>query len=137
MENLWLVFIQPDRQFWKFGRDYYGLGGIKQLMWQKSIKSKMNKSLAQRHFSVLSEGDIGGYPIPKEKLANTEIQRQNRRNADAAFMIGQVYLKLYPSRVFVYLKHVCTRNQPQTLRENVRRPWSVERSKSPVTVCSS
>ena len=26
---------------------------------------------------------------------------------------------LYPSRVFVYLKHVCTRNEPQTLRENV------------------
>ena len=37
-------------------------------------------------------------------------------------MIGHVYLKLYPSRVFVYLKHVCTRNQPQTLREHVRRP---------------
>ena len=49
----------------------------------------MNKSLAQRHFSVLSEGDIGGYPIPKEKLANTY----------TAFMIGQVYLKLYPMQL--------------------------------------
>ena len=63
----------------------------------------MNKSPAQRHFSVLSEGDIGGYPIPKEKLANTEKPRQNRRNTDTPFMIGQVYLKLYPFRVFVYL----------------------------------
>ena len=37
-------------------------------------------------------------------------------------MIGQAYLKLYPSHVFVYLKHVYTRNQPQPSRENVRRP---------------
>ena len=59
----------------------------------------MNKSPAQRHFSVLSEGDIGGYPIPKEKLANTEIPRQNRRNTYTAFMIGQVYLKLYPMQL--------------------------------------
>ena len=50
-------------------------------------------------------------------------------------MISHVYLKLFPSRVFVYLKRVCTGNQPQTLRQNVRRPWSVKRSKSPVIAC--
>ena len=53
--------------------------------------------------------------IPKYRV-------KNRRNTDTALMIGRVYLKLYPSPVFVYLKHVCTRNQPQTLQENVRRP---------------
>ena len=37
-------------------------------------------------------------------------------------MISQAYLKLYPSHVFVYLKHVYTRNQPQPSRENVGRP---------------
>ena len=37
------------------------------------------------------------------------------------FMNGHVYFKLYLPRAFVYLKHVCTRNQPLTLRENVRR----------------
>ena len=41
------------------------------------------------------------------------------------------FIQLYPSRVFVYLKHVGTRNQTQTLGENVRRPWSVERLKLP------
>lgn len=37
-------------------------------------------------------------------------------------MIGHIYLKLYPFHVFVYLKHVCTRIQPQLLREYVGRP---------------
>ena len=39
------------------------------------------------------------------------------------FMISHAYLKLYPSRVFDYLKHiqVYTSNQPQPLQENVRR----------------
>ena len=47
------------------------------------------------------------------------------------------FIQLYPSRVFVYLKHVGTRNQTQTLGENVRRPWSVERLKCPVIGCPS
>ena len=34
---------------------------------------------------------------------------------DTAFIFGHAYLKLYPSRVFVYLKHLCTSNQPQPL----------------------
>ena len=47
---------------------------------------------------------------------------KNRRNTDTAFIFGLAYLKLYPSRVFVYLKHLCTSNQPRPLRGNVRRP---------------
>ena len=30
--------------------------------------------------------------------------------------------QLWPSHLFVYLKHECTSNQPQPLRENARRP---------------
>ena len=59
--------------------------------------------------------------IPYEKLANTEIRVENGRNTDTAFMIGDAYLTLYPSRMFFYVKHVYTRNQPQPSRENVRR----------------
>ena len=66
-----------------------------------------------------------GYPIPQYRKKNWEIPKyrvKNRRNTDTAFIFGHVYLKLYPSRVFVYLKHLCTSNQPQPLRGNVRRP---------------
>ena len=73
----------------------------------------------QRH----ARGDIGGYPIPYEKLANTKIPScQKSTKYDTAFIFGLAYLKLYPSRVFVYLKHLCTSNQPRPLRGNVRRP---------------
>ena len=47
---------------------------------------------------------------------------ENQQNTDTTFMIGNTCLKFYPSRVFVYLKHLCTSNQPQPLQENVRRP---------------
>ena len=53
-------------------------------------------------------GSTKNWQIPKYRV-------KNRRNADTTFMIGT----LYPSRVFVYLKHVCTRNEPQTFRESV------------------
>ena len=55
------------------------------------------------------EGDIGGYPVPGYRKKNWQIPKfrvENRRNTDTAFMIGHAYLKLYPSHVFVYLKHV-------------------------------
>ena len=70
------------------------------------------------------EGDIGGYLIPPYRTKNLQIPKyrvENLRNTDTAFMIGDAYLTLYPSRVFFYLKHVYTRNQPQPSRENVRR----------------
>ena len=41
---------------------------------------------------------------------------ENQRNTDTTFMIGHAYFNLYSSRRFVYLKHVCTSNQPQQLR---------------------
>ena len=68
---------------------------------------------------------IGGYPIPQYRKKTWQIPKYrvtNRRNTDTAFMIGHVYLKLYPSRVFVHVKRVCTRNQLQALRENVGGP---------------
>ena len=69
-------------------------------------------------------GGGGGYPIPQYRMKNWQIPKyhvENGRNTDTAFMIGDAYLALYPSRVFFYLKHVYTRNQPQPSRENVRR----------------
>ena len=64
------------------------------------------------------------WQIPKYRV-------KNRRNTDTAFIFGHAYLKVYPSRVFVYLKYFCTSNQPQPSRGNVRRPriQSVQRSK--------
>ena len=65
-------------------------------------------------------GILGGYSIPQYRKKNWQTPKyrvKNRRKTDTAFMIGHVYLKLYLSRVFVYLQYVCTRNQPQTLRD--------------------
>ena len=47
---------------------------------------------------------------------------ENQQNTDTTFMIGTACLKFYPSPVFVFLKRLCTSNQPQALRENMRRP---------------
>ena len=79
-------------------------------------------------------GGHWGYPITQERKKNWQIPKycvKNRRNNDTAFIFGHAYLKVYPSRVIVYLKHLCTSNQPQPLRGNVRRPriQSVQRSK--------
>ena len=55
---------------------------------------------------VSNKEDIGGYPIPQYRKKNWQIPKyrvKNRRNSDTAFMIGHVYLKLYPFRVFVNL----------------------------------
>ena len=52
------------------------------------------------------EGDIGGYPIPQYRKKNWQIPKccvKNQWNTDTAFMIAHVYLKLYPSGMFVYL----------------------------------
>ena len=71
------------------------------------------------------KGDIGGYPIPQYRKKNWQIPKnrvENRRNTDTIFMIGNAYSKFYPSHMFVYLKHLCTSNQPQPLRGNVRLP---------------
>ena len=70
-------------------------------------------------------GGGGGYPITQYHKKNWQILKfipcQNQRKTDMAFMIGHAYLiKLYSSCMCVYLKHVCTCNQPQPLWENVR-----------------
>ena len=69
---------------------------------------------------LLNVGHIGGYPIPQCRTKNWQISKyrvENGRNTDTAFMIGDAYLTLYPSRMFFYVKHVGTRNQPQPSRE--------------------
>ena len=84
--------------------------------------------------AMLAGGHWRGYPIPQYRKKNWQIPKyrvKNRRNTDTAFIFGHAYLKVYPSRVFVYLKHLRTSNQPKPLQGNVRRPriQSVQRSK--------
>ena len=83
-----------------------------------------------------SNAVLGGrYPIPQYRKKNWQIPQyhkknwqipqysvKNRRNTATAFSFGHASLKLYLSRVFVYSKHLCTSNQPQPSRGNVRRP---------------
>ena len=69
---------------------------------------------------LLNVGHIGGYPIPQCRTKNWQISKyrvENGRNTDTAFMIGDAYLTLYPSRMFFYVNHVYTTNQPQPSRE--------------------
>ena len=50
-------------------------------------------------------GTLVGYPIPQYRTKNWQIQKyhvKNGRNTDTAFMIGDAYLTLYPSRVFFF-----------------------------------
>ena len=47
-------------------------------------------------------GGHWGYPLTQYRKKNWQIAKyrvKNRRNTDTVFMIGHVYLKLYPSRV--------------------------------------
>ena len=37
-------------------------------------------------------------------------QNTMSKNTDTAFMISYAHLKLFPSSLFIHLKHVCTRN---------------------------
>ena len=57
---------------------------------------------------LFEEGDIGGggtqYRNTVRKICKYRVE--NLWNTDNAFMIGYSYLKLYPSRVFVYLTHL-------------------------------
>ena len=51
----------------------------------------------------------GGVPIPQYRKKNWQIPKyrvKNRRNTDTAFIFDHAYLKLYLSRVFVYLKYL-------------------------------
>ena len=70
--------------------------------------------------------------MPQYRKKNWEIpihRVENRRITDTTFMISHAYLNLCPSGEFNCLNHVCTRDQPQPLRENMARP----RIKSSVT----
>ena len=57
----------------------------------------------------------GTWRVPYTAIPYEKYRVENGRNTDTAFMIGDAYLPLYPSReffFFFYLKHVYTRNQP-------------------------
>ena len=63
----------------------------------------------------VSRGTHWGIPnttMPYEKFANIEIPRRKWMKYDTAFMIGDAYLTLYPSRVF-FLCQAC-RHQKST-----------------------
>ena len=84
--------------------------------------------------TLLNWGGHWGIPntaIPYEKLANTI------RNTDTAFMIGDAYLTLYPSRVF-FLCQACIHQKSTSAfarkREKISN-WTVQRSKSQVIGC--
>ena len=76
----------------------------------------------QRHTRGGGGGALRGTQYHKKNWQIPKYRVKNRRNTDTAFIFGHAYLKVYPFRVFVYLKHLCTSNQPQPLRGNVRRP---------------
>ena len=64
-------------------------------------------------------GDIEGYPIPQNRTKNWQIPKyrvENVRNTDTAFMIGNAYLTLYPSRVF-FIAGIYTPETNLSLRE--------------------
>ena len=83
---------------------------------------RANAYVTGRH-NHYCEGDIGGYPIPQYRKKKWQIPKhrvENRQNTDTPFMIGHTYLiKLYPSHMFDFLWHICTKictsNQTQTL----------------------
>ena len=105
---LWLLVFRYIHSNGRYGSARVGVSGP---------KLESNAMLAGGHWR--------GYPIPQYRKKHWQIPKyrvKNRRNTDTAFIFGHVYLKLYTSRVFVYLKHLCTSNQPQPLRGNVRRP---------------
>ena len=58
---------------------------------------------------ALLEGDFGGYPTPQYHKKNWQIPKyrvENGWNTNTAFMTGDAYLMLYPSRVF-FLSQAC------------------------------
>ena len=80
------------------------------------------KKVTKLESNAMLGGTLGGTQYRKKNGQIPKYRVKNRRNIDTAFIFGHAYSKLYPSRVFVYLKHLCTSNQPQPLRGNVRRP---------------
>ena len=89
-----------------FSTEHRAIEGVSQL--PKNPTREGNFSAPPKKYQT--EGDIGGYPIPQYRKKIFQIPKyrvENTRNTNTQFMIGHVFLKLYPSRVFVYLKRVC------------------------------
>ena len=92
------------------------------------------KKVMKLENNAMLRGGIEGYLIPQcrkkiGKYRNT-VSKIDEIPIPRLFSVT-LTCKLHPSRVFVYLKHLCTSNQSQPLRGNVRRPriQSVQRSK--------
>ena len=111
-----------NNPFWNFQRSRARVGGggvvkIRKLsvVWYGYFLE--SAILTQAWGENIRRGTLGGtqyYNTVRKigKYWNTMSKIDEIPN-DTAFMIGHAYLKLYPSRMFIYLKHVCTRNQPQ------------------------
>ena len=76
------------------------------------------------------KGDVGGYPIPQEKLANTEIMCQkSTKYRYHSYDRSRLLIKLYPSRVFVYLNHVCNRTTLDIARKREKTLGAIHSTK--------
>ena len=83
---------------------------VKDLLLPNTINQKDEKP----HTAGLNECKLPKYRLKKSSIPlqyrkkNWQIPKYrviNRRNTDTAFIFGHAYLKVYSSRVFVYLKH--------------------------------
>ena len=122
------LFLSPRFTVKLFSRGTLGAGGGGFTQYRSTVR-KIGKYQAcknSRFPSLLDAKEVSARNVPSVKeRGETAVFAgwiRNRRNTDTAFIIGRAYLKLYPCRVFVYLKHVNNRNQPQPSRENLRRP---------------
>ena len=80
-------------------------------MWWGKYLGKLLGSLGGGHGVIPNTIRIFG-KIPKYCV-------ESRQHTNNSFMTGHAYFKLYPARMFIYLKHLCTSNQPKPLRGNV------------------
>ena len=76
---------------------------------QGSADLKKDDEVGEQRKARRGSGGHLGYPIPQDRKKNWIIPKycvKNRRNTDATFIFGHAYLKVYPSRAIVYLKHL-------------------------------
>ena len=79
---------------------------------QGSANLKKGDEVGEQRKARGGGGVVGGhweYQILQDRKKNWQIPKycvKNRRNTDTAFIFGHAYLKVYASRVIVYLKHL-------------------------------
>ena len=104
--------------------------------WEELVKRLCHKGsilLIQVNSVLMSyRGEHWGvpnsYPIPQYRTKNWQIQKcrvENGRNTDTAFMIGDAYLTLYPSReFFFFLSQACIHPKSSKYWTNAI-PWRI------------